>query len=159
MISIFLFTECPVLRQRDRTKVKQLITIVTNAFLMNAYHHGLGRHIYFLNSNQISQTFMWLWAAEPTNLFAVFLVRLSISLFFLRLVPPNKTYFWVIWGTIAGLSISDIFISIDYFFECRPIRKVWSPETPGNCFDQEVTIVATWLYQGKLDPTAIAENP
>lgn len=90
---------------------QQLIMIVTNAFLMNAYRHGLGRHIYYLEPNQISQTFMWLWAAEPTNLFAVFPVRLSVSLFFLRLVPPKKVFLWVIWGTIAGLIISDIFVS------------------------------------------------
>ena len=130
--------------------MKQLVTIVTNAFLMEAYHQGLGRHIYYLQPWQISQTFMWLWAAEPTNLFAVFLVRLSISLFFLRLVPPKKVYLWLIWGIIAALTASDIFVSINYFFQCRPIRKVWQPDTPGTCFGHEVTAAAIWLYQGRL---------
>ncbi len=125
---------------------------------MNAYHYGLGRHIYYLNPTQISHTFMWLWAAEPTNLFAVFLVRLSISLFFLRLVPPNKLYLWVIWGTIAALTVSDIFISVNYFFECRPIRKVWEPEIPGTCFSQGVTTSATWLYQGELGHTYVGRG-
>ena len=124
------------------------MTIVTNTFLMNSYRHGVGRHIHYMTMDQISQTFKWLWAAEPTNLFAVFLVRLSISLFFLRLVPPRKIYKRVIWGTIAALAASDIFISIYYFFECRPIRKVWKPEIPGTCFGRRVALASTWLYQG-----------
>ena len=117
---------------------------------MNSYRHGMGRHIYYLKPDQITQTFMWLWTAEPTNLFAVYLVRLSIGLFFLRLIPPKKIYLWVIWGTIAALTVSDIFVSIVYFFECRPIRKVWEPETPGTCFSPEVLSSAVWLYQGEL---------
>ena len=118
---------------------------------MTAYHYGLGRHFYYLTPSQLSNTFKWLWAAEPTNLFAVYLVRLSISLFFLRLVPPKKVYKLLIWGTIAALTISDTFISVNYFFECRPLRKVWEPETPGTCFPKGVDAAATWLYQGSYD--------
>lgn len=133
-----------------KTLTGQLILIATNAFLMSSYHYGLGRHIYYLTSDQISQTFKWLWAAEPTNLFAVFLVRLSISLFFLRLIPPKKAYLWIIRINIVGLVVSDIFISIYYFFACRPIRKIWEPETPGQCFGPGVDSAATWLYQGEV---------
>ena len=128
--------------------VVQFVTILTNGFLINAYKHGLGRHIYYLGQDDVQEAFKWLWAAEPTNLFAVYLVRLSISLFFLRLVPPRRAYIWLIWGTIVALTVSDIYISIDYFFQCRPIQKVWQPDVPGSCFDPQVTVVATWLYQG-----------
>lgn len=117
---------------------------------MNSYNYGLGRHMYYLKPDQVKQTFMWLWAAEPTNLFAVFLVRISISLFVLRLIPPKKIYRWTIWGTIAGLIISDVFISIYYFFQCRPIRKVWEPATQGRCLPLGVDSAATWLYQGEI---------
>ena len=106
--------------------------------------------MYYLKPDQISQTFMWLWAAEPTNLFAVFLVRVSIALFFLRLIPPKKIYLWTIRGTIAALIISDIFVSVIYFFECRPIEKIWKPATPGTCLGREVMASAVWLYQGVL---------
>ena len=132
--------------------------VVTNAFLMNAYHHGLGRHIYYLTAEEESETFKWLWAAEPTNLFAVYLVRLSIALFLLRLVPPKKVYIWLIWSMIAALTISDIFVSIYYFFECRPLHKVWVPSTPGSCFDRSVTKGATWLYQGEIILVSMIEQ-
>lgn len=127
--------------------VASLITVVTNAFLINAYHLGLGRHIVYVPPQNIPETFKWLWAAEPTNLFAVFLVRLSIALFFLRLVPPKRRYIWTIWAVIGILAISDIYISINFFFECRPIRKVWLPEIPGTCFSDVINHSALWLFQ------------
>lgn len=133
-----------------KLKEKQIVTVLTNAFLMSSYNYGLGRHMYYLKPEQILRTHKWLWAAEPTNLFAVFLVRLSISLFFLRLIPPRKIYVWTIWGTIAGLVISDVLVSINYFFQCRPIRKVWEPAAPGKCFSEGVAVWANCLYQGEV---------
>lgn len=124
--------------------------IVTNACLINAYHFGLGRHIYYIPPDQRQRIFMWLWIGEPTNLFAVFLVRVSICLFFKRLVPPKKVYNWTIWGTIAALIISDLYISIYYFFQCKPLRKIWDEETPGSCFSHAVMVSCTWLYQGEF---------
>ena len=126
-----------------------LITIVTNAFLILGYKYGMGRHIYYVPHADLPKVFMWLWAGEPTNLFAVFLVRLSICLFFIRLVPPQKKiYAWTIWVLIALLTASAVFTSVYYFFECRPIEKVWRPkEVKGKCFSEGVQEAATWLYQ------------
>ncbi|KAL8666377.1 MAG: hypothetical protein Q9168_007492 [Polycauliona sp. 1 TL-2023] len=128
--------------------VASLITILTNAFLINAYRLGLGRHLFYVPPYNIPETFKWLWAAEPTNLFAVFLVRLSIALFFLRLIPPKKRYLWTIWGVIGLLALSDIYVSINYFFECVPIRKVWLPDVPGSCAVRDsINESALWLFQ------------
>ncbi|KAL8711956.1 MAG: hypothetical protein Q9220_003652 [cf. Caloplaca sp. 1 TL-2023] len=101
-----------------------LVTILTDAFLIQAYHLGLGRHVFYVPPKNIPETFKWLWAAEPTNLFAVFLVRLSIALFFLRLVPPKKRYIWTIWATIGILAVSDIYICINFFFDIPTLRPL-----------------------------------
>jgi len=121
---------------------------VTNAFLINAYHLGLGRHLFYVPLENVPETFKWLWAAEPTNLLAVYLVRLSIALFFLRLVPPKRRFIWTLWATIGMLTVADIYVSIDFFFECRPLRKVWLPQTPGDCFSDVFNESALWLFQG-----------
>jgi hypothetical protein len=91
---------------------------------------------------------MWLWAGEPTNLFAVYLVRVSISLFFLRLVPTHKkVYVRLIWTVIVGMTLADIYVTVNYFAECRPIQKVWMPEIEGSCFSPEVLAAGPWFYQ------------
>lgn len=132
----------------ERPSLIQLIAVVCNAFLVLSYVYGIGRHIVYVPKADVPKAAMWLWAGEPTDLFAVYLVRLSICLFFLRLVPPKKIYLWTIWVTIALLTASNIFTSIYFFFECRPIRKVWNPMAPGVCFSDEVKKGAIWLYQG-----------
>ena len=123
------------------------MTIIANTFLMNSYHHGIGRHSHYMTSDQISQTSKWLWAAKSTNLFAVFLVKISICLSFLRLVPPKGIHEAVIHALITALVPSVILMSINYAFECRPIQKVWMPEIPGTCFGERFTVLSAGFYQ------------
>jgi hypothetical protein len=110
-------------KNNDGLIIEQLMNCVTNAFLIKTYHQGLGRHTQYVDPEEVPQTSMWLWAAE-SNLFAVYLLRLLFCLFFLRLVPrKGNVYGWVIWVTIAALTASHLYVSNDYFFEFRPIRK------------------------------------
>lgn len=127
----------------------QFLTIGTNGVLLQAYYLGLGRHIEYVPPENIKPCFMFLWIAEPTNLFALYAVRLSITLFFLRLIPAHKTlYRRIIWGIIWSLTISDIYVSINYFIQCRPIQKVWDTEIPGECLSDAAYQAAPWFYQG-----------
>lgn len=93
---------------RTNTDGNKFLTILTNAFLIQAYYLGLGRHIVYVPPEQIPDTFRFLWMAEPTNLFALYTVRVSISLSFLRIVPKTRKIFrGLIWATIIGLTLSD----------------------------------------------------
>ena len=97
--------------------------------------------------DQISQTYQWLWAAKSTNISAAFLVKLSICLSLLRLVPPKGIHERVIHASITALVPSAILMSINCFFECRPIKKVWKPEIPGTCFGEHFSVLITVFYQ------------
>ena len=123
------------------------MTIVANTFLMNSYHHGIGRHSYYMTSDQISQIFKWLWTADFTNLFAVFLVKISICLSFIRLMPPKGIHEALIHALITVLVLSVTLMSINFFFECRPIQKVWKPELPGTCIGERFPVFITGFYQ------------
>ena len=108
--------------------------------------------MYYVPPADVSPTFMWLWTAEPTNLFALYFVRLSVSLFFLRLLPATKKALRILmWTTIAALTVSDIYVSVTYFAQCRPIQKVWEPEIPGECLDAATYAAGPWTYQGMQD--------
>lgn len=92
---------------------------------------------------------MFLWIAEPTNLFALYAVRVSITLFFLRLIPQHRVvYRRAVWGIIWALTISDIYVSINYFIQCRPIQKVWLPMIEGTCLGDAAYQAGPWFYQG-----------
>ncbi|KAF2113572.1 hypothetical protein BDV96DRAFT_601066 [Lophiotrema nucula] len=124
------------------------LTILTNGILTRAFELGLGRHIYYVPVEQVPECFKWLWAAEPTNLFALYAVRLSITLFFLRLIPVHqKLNRRIIWTAAWGLTVSDIYVSISYFIQCRPIQKVWRTDIPGKCLSDAAYAAPVWLYQ------------
>ncbi|KAF1949508.1 hypothetical protein CC80DRAFT_555232 [Byssothecium circinans] len=124
------------------------ITLITNGFLLRAFQLGLGRHQHYVPKAQIPECFKWLWAAEPTNLFALYAVRVSIALFFLRLIPQHqKGYRRIIWISIWALTLSDVYVSITYFIQCIPIEKVWLPDTPGKCLPNAAYEAAPWVYQ------------
>ena len=96
-----------IVEEQTLTKSK-FLTIITNAFLIQAYYLGLGRHIFYVPPEQRPETFRFLWMAEPTNLFALYTVRVSISLSFLRIVPnTRKAFRRLIWATIISLTLSD----------------------------------------------------
>lgn len=132
----------------------QFLTIGTNAVLCEAYNLGLGRHIAYVQpTGQVKRCFMFLWIAEPTNLFALYAVRLSITLFFLRLIPLHKTFHRrLIWAIVGSLTVSDVYVTINYFIQCRPIQKVWDTEIEGTCLGDAAYQAAPWLYQGGLGP-------
>ena len=130
----------------------QFVAILAGAFNSVAMHYGIGRHIFYVakdNPENVLNTFKWLWASEPTNLTAVYLVRLSICLFFLRLVPKkDKRYRWTIISTIIFCSIAEVYVAINYFIECRPIEKVWNKELKGSCVTGIAYQFPIWFYQG-----------
>lgn len=103
----------------------------------------------YVPADQIKPCFMFLWIAEPTNLFALYAVRLSITLFFMRLVPNHKLlYRRIIWSIIWSLTFSDVYVSINYFIQCRPIQKVWDTAIEGTCLGSAAYQAAPWFYQG-----------
>ncbi|ROV93379.1 hypothetical protein VMCG_08403 [Cytospora schulzeri] len=137
--------------------IATFLTIGTNAVLVEAYKLGLGRHIEYVPTSQIKLCFMFLWIAEPTNLFALYAVRLSITLFFLRLVPKQKIFYRrIIFGIIWSLSISDVYVSINYFIQCRPIQKVWDTTIEGTCLNSAAYQAAPWVYQAVSISTDLA---
>ncbi|KAJ4403408.1 hypothetical protein N0V82_010659 [Gnomoniopsis sp. IMI 355080] len=137
--------------------IATFLTIGTNAVLLRAYYLGLGRHIEYVPAENIKPCFMFLWIAEPTNLFALYAVRVSITLFFLRLIPAHKKlYRRIIWSIIWSLTISDTYVSINYFIQCRPIQKVWDTEIAGECLSDAAYQAAPWFYQAVSILTDIA---
>lgn len=92
---------------------------------------------------------MFLWITEPTNLVALYTVRLSITLFFLRLIPKHMTlYRRIIFGFIWSLTISIIYVTVIQLIECRPTQKAWDPTIEGECLSNATYQAAPWIYQG-----------
>ena len=68
---------------------------------------------------------------------SVFAVKLSICFFLLRLLDKTHPRFRAI--IVANITVYGIVLVIFSFiegFQCIPLSKVWSPNTPGRCLSK-----------------------
>ena len=64
------------------------------------------------------------------------MVRLSITLQFLRVFAPRRTVrilFFILLGSNCGFYIAGMLVEI---FQCNPRIKIWYPLVPGTCINQ-----------------------
>ncbi|KAI9787317.1 MAG: hypothetical protein M1816_007665 [Peltula sp. TS41687] len=75
------------------------------------------------------------WLSQIPYTFAIFFIKFSILLLYLRIFSPSRYLRWAIWMTtffVFGYCIAGTIIAI---FPCRPQRRFWDPTTPGVCVD------------------------
>jgi hypothetical protein len=63
-------------------------------------------------------------------------IKLSILLFFVRVLPPGHKWRKPIYGLAAWVVSSETAFTIALFFQCRPLRFYWDKTIQGTCFDQ-----------------------
>jgi len=111
--------------------------------------HGIGRHMYYLSPTSIPLASKWSRATTPPNLAACALARISVCLFFMRILSrgDRKKTLIFLWALIA-LNISVNIVSIvGMLVRCRPIEKLWDHNVPGVCGPASTSVV-TSLVQG-----------
>ena len=103
---------------------------------------GLGQYIIHVHTVSIK---FWI-APLILEIFynsALFLIKLSVLLFYVRIsrtVGIYRTIFWVVGLTLIAWWIGVNSIAI---LPCHPVRKAWDPSVPGHCLDQKTNFVAT----------------
>lgn len=95
-------------------------------------HYGYGRHIEYLSEDQVLLSLKYLFIAQPVNIFAVGLQKVSIAIALLRL-DLGTTYKWVVWAAIIPNVIIVIITVIIIPARCHPIDLNWNIKAPGHC--------------------------
>jgi hypothetical protein len=97
--------------------------------------NGLGRDIWTVKFEQITNFFHVFYVMEVLYLAEVALLKLSLLFFYLRIFP-GPTIRKLIWGTIAvDVIFGAVFVFVG-LFQCRPISfywKGWDGEHQGKC--------------------------
>ncbi|KAL9045094.1 MAG: hypothetical protein Q9214_001820, partial [Letrouitia sp. 1 TL-2023] len=87
------------------------------------------------------------YAGYQTYGVAITLIKLSVLLFYQRIFSTPQ--FRLRTNIFGGLVVAWLFINnFMAAFQCRPIRKAWSPLTPGRCIDTLSLIIG--LQAGNL---------
>ncbi|MCJ1312094.1 hypothetical protein MMC25_005768 [Agyrium rufum] len=125
-------------------------TIVTAGLWGWGVRNGIGRHLVFLDQNEIRNTFLAFYVIFQTYGVALTLIKISILLFYRKIFSTAKfrvrvnivATFALLWMvTNAGLAI----------FQCSPIRKAWDVTVPGHCIDPLHYIIGVHVWNLVLD--------
>ncbi|KAM5342621.1 hypothetical protein ACJ41O_013587 [Fusarium nematophilum] len=138
--------------------IAQIIFTISCAFILEGVQVGLGRHNEAIREEQYEvNALMWQALATATYIIDMMFIKLSIGVFLLRL-SVKKMYTWIIWVSLAVITIWSTVIFFWNLFQCDPVEKQWDFRIKdGHCVSagqivsaayaiSVMTIVSDWLY-------------
>ncbi|KAJ3962283.1 hypothetical protein N0V92_001016 [Colletotrichum tropicale] len=100
--------------------------------------NGLGRDIWTVPFDRITDFGYWFFVMEPMYFAQVTLLKMSLLFFYMRIFSHNKMCKKLIWGTVAFNAVFGLTFIFVAVFQCTPISFYWTKwdgETPGTCLD------------------------
>ncbi|KAM6522512.1 hypothetical protein FALCPG4_012163 [Fusarium falciforme] len=138
--------------------IAQGIFTVSCAFILEGVKEGLGRHNEAIKDDAAEvNALKWQALATATYVLDMMFIKLSIGVFLLRL-SVKPVYTWIIWISLAVITIWSTVIFVWNMFQCSPVEKQWDFRiTGGHCVSADqivsaayaisaMTIVSDWLY-------------
>ncbi|KAL7625289.1 hypothetical protein AAE478_004505 [Parahypoxylon ruwenzoriense] len=102
----------------------QINFTVSCSFILAGVQHGLGRHNMSLDQFHEIQALMFQALATATYILNMWLIKLSIGIFLLRLASQNR-YKYTIYGSLIIVSIWSIVLFFWNMFQCNPVTAQW----------------------------------
>ncbi|KAH7174072.1 uncharacterized protein B0J16DRAFT_276191 [Fusarium flagelliforme] len=87
--------------------------------------HGLGRDAWQFSGDTITTYLCYIYVIKPLYITTVFLTKISILLFYLRIFPTIMTR-KLIWGTIATTGLGTVVFDTLAITQCQPIHFAWN---------------------------------
>ncbi|KXS97313.1 hypothetical protein AC578_10745 [Pseudocercospora eumusae] len=113
-----------------------LMAVATFVCFVGESHHGVGRHLKCISPAAYQAFAKWQWAHSLVVMWGVILVKISIALFLMRLVPPGKRWKTFLWALIVFMICFLIACSGTLIWQCVPIDAAWdfSKKATANCY-------------------------
>lgn len=103
--------------------------------------NGLGKDIWTLRDDQITNFGKWFYILEILYFTQVSLVKLSLLFFYMRIFP-GRSIRRLLWGTVVFNCLFGLSFSLVAIFQCQPIAFYWTKWDglqQGTCFDINAT--------------------
>ncbi|KAL9046059.1 MAG: hypothetical protein Q9206_007172, partial [Seirophora lacunosa] len=113
--------------------IGQFTNLVGLGLVTAEVFNGLGRHMYYLQPDQIRRFIIIGWLDWMQTFITIMLTKISICLFLLRIKNDtrNKIFMYVL---IAANVLVTAVICFLLLGMCRPLRAYWDVAVDGRCF-------------------------
>ncbi len=134
---------------RNHLTIAQVAAIIGTGSLTKLVVEGLGRHIWCLPPDHLSQALKWSTIAQICNVIGIGLAKISVTLCVLRIIDRTRTGLAVfLYAVIAFVSASHLSQVILFIVQCRPMAAIWNPHIQGKCFSPHITYLAGYIGFG-----------
>ncbi len=89
------------------------------------------------------------WLGQPWFMMGATFAKISICLFFVRIVGSVKQWRILLSSQILLMAILNFAFSLTSNLQCRPLEKLWSPEVLGVCWDPNVQLNIGYFQGGE----------
>ncbi|EME46461.1 hypothetical protein DOTSEDRAFT_111802, partial [Dothistroma septosporum NZE10] len=130
-----------------------VMAIATFICFVGETQYAVGKHTECVPKDDYEISAKWQYYHSIWVMIGVVLCKISIALFLMRLVPPQRRYRYFLWGAIVFLICFCLSCLGTLIFACVPIRASWDldvrakPST--NCFSNN-TFTAMGLYNSSI---------
>lgn len=88
------------------------------------------------------------WLGQPWFMMGATLAKISVCLFFIRLVGAVKQWRILLSVQIFLMAALNLAFSMTTNLQCRPLGKLWDPSIPGECWDPSVQLNIGYFQGG-----------
>ena len=146
IIALRLFTSMTVSRKitaSDFLVIGALVFgVACKALFTVSAHFGLGRHIYYLKSEQLTVTFKYLIVAQPFGMVSPMFARIGFATYLLQLVGPWRLNRYILY-LVIGMEVLVNLISVILFLsQCGThLTDLWNLQQAsiGYCIPRSIT--------------------
>lgn len=85
---------------------------------------------------------------QPWFMMGATLAKISICLFFIRLVGGVKQWRILLGVMITLMAIVNFAFSLTTNLQCRPLEKLWNPTVDGQCWDPNLQLDIGYFQGG-----------
>lgn len=78
------------------------------------------------------------YLGQPWFMMGATLAKISICLFFLRLVGTTRQWRVLLCVQIFLMAVVNLAFAMTTNLQCMPLKKLWKPAVPGSCWDPRV---------------------
>ena len=135
---------------QDPTNILKVLAVVTTVCVTLEVHFGVGRHIIYLDPQQVSAASKFLWVRVPFPTFSACFGKISIAFLLMRVMNRNKFQEIFLWAIIVSLLLINLANAIVTFASCTPVWELWQGPHPNpNCWDPHIQQNNGYAQAGK----------
>ena len=144
--------------RQQRLTGSQVVSLINMIITFLLIHHGMGRHMYYLQMEDLALAGLYFHLAEILYHVCTALIKVSACLFLLRIMArgTSRILHWFLYSLMVMMVILCIAVGLVILLQCIPVEAGWDPRIKGKCLSYERILGVGYALGGGCGPAGVA---